>query len=519
MSLFPSLQSRLLAGLITGTTLLLAANGAAIWIAAERSLTAKLDESLLETMRSNLAEITGQLRESQRPNRGPGRPFPGPRERVELTFQCWNVKGEPSLKSEHLGENDLPALARGMPTTTLEELDLKRVRFESIALPDGTAGRAAAVCFLPPRPERREHRGNPRQPLDGFERDGGPPPDRPGGFEGDGGPPPAFLGMSPYELVVAREQTSVESMLSRLAWLLLVAWASSSAGSALILAFLVRRGLRPLEHLRDQVYEVDAGELDRRFHVPDAPTELQPVVEELNGLLERVRRAFERERGFNADVAHELRTPLAGLRTTLEVFLDRDREPAEGRETADRCLAITLEMQGVVEVLLEMAALDAGGAEERREELGIDEQVLEVAEHLTVEHAGETPLVERHIDLDLRVRTDPVLLRRILANLLENARLYGDPGARIVVRGCIDEEGVRIVVENALAYPPPELAERCFEAFWRADPSRRDTGRHAGLGLPLCRKIARRLGGALEAKVQGDRFAVTLTLPSRVITG
>jgi len=501
MSLFRSLQSRLLAGLITGTTLLLAANGAAIWLAAERSLTAKLDESLLETMRSNLAEITRQVQEFQRPNRGPDRPFPGPRERAELTFECWNVKGEPSLKSEHLGESDLPALARGMPTTTLEELDLERVRFESIALPDGTAGRAAAVCFLPPRPERRERRGNPRPPLDGF--------------EGDGGPPPAFFGLSPYELVVARERTSTEGMLTRLAWLLLVAWGSSSLGSALILAFLVRRGLRPLDRLRDQLDEVDPRELDRRFLLPDAPTELQPVIDELNGLLERVRRAFARERGFNADVAHELRTPLAGLRTTLEVFLDRDRDPAEGREAADRCLAITLEMQGVVEVLLEMAALDAGGGEDRGEEVSLYEQVIEVSECLAADAPATPPPIECDLDEGLRVRTDPLLLGRIRANLRENARLYGDPGAALVVRGGIDEEGVRLVVENALASPTPGLAERCFEAFWRADPSRREAGRHAGLGLALCRKISRVLGGALEAKVEDGRFAVTLTLPAR----
>ena len=489
MTLFRSLQSRLLAGLVVGTTLILATNGVVIYLGAKRSLVAEVDESLAEILKSNIAEITRQTQPLDEPRGRPPSPFPRPIERGEFTFQCWDPAGRVVLRSQHLGDGSLPRLAAGFPVISYQGIEAGVLYFESIELPDGSGGRAVALCFEPPPPNRPEGRPPPRQPE---------------------GPRPQ---LSAFELVIAQETAAVDEMLRLLSWLLLIAWASSSAGCALILALLVRRGLRPLDRLRAELDEVDVDELDQRFELPDAPAELQPVIDELNGLLARVRRAFERERSFSADVAHELRTPIAGLRTTLEVFLDRDRDADEGRETADRCLAITLEMQGVVEVLLEMVGGSGADENDRWEEVAPGPLVTDCLQGLTETTRERGARFENRLAPGLVVRTDPRLLRRILANLLENALLYGNPAEPIEIRGTRDGEATRLVVENALLEPCSDLAERAFEAFWRADPSRRDTGRHAGLGLPLCRKIAERLGATLEANVTTEHFIVTLTLP------
>ncbi len=489
MTLFRSLQSRLLAGLILGTTLILATNGVVIYLGAKRSLMAEVDESLAEILRSNIAEITRQTQSPEEPRGRPPAPFPRPVERGDFTFQCWDPSGRVVLRSQHLGDGSLPRLAGGFPVISYRGIEAGALYFESIALPDGSEGRAVALCFEPPLPTRPGGRPPHRQPE-------GPRSQIP-----------------PFELVIAQETAAVDEMLRLLSWLLFIAWASSSAGGALILTFLVRRGLRPLDRLRAELDEVDVDALDRHFELADAPTELQPVIDELNGLLARVRRAFERERSFSADVAHELRTPIAGLRTTLEVFLDRDRNVDEGREAGDRCLAITVEMQGVVEALLEMVGGNRADEDDRWEEVSPTALVTDCLQGLTGATRERGARLENRLDPDLVVRTDSTLLRRILANLLENALLYGDPAEPIEIRGTRDGEATRLVVENALLDPCPDLAERAFEAFWRADPSRRDTGRHAGLGLPLCRKIAERLGAALEANVTAEHFIVTLTLP------
>jgi len=375
----------------------------------------------------------------------------------------------------------LPRLARGFPRISYKGIEAGVLYFESIELPDGSPGRAVALSFRPPRPER------------------GPELPPPGGLPG-------------FELVLAQASSHVHDALAALRQLLAIAWVGASLGCALLVTWVVRRGLRPLDRLRTEIDGLDAEELDRSVELDDAPAELRPVVDELNDLLARLRRAFERERSFSADVAHELRTPLAGLRSTLEVYLDRPRDAEQGRRTADRCLAITIEMQGVVEVLLEMAAR-SGGAEVRREAVPLAEAVSDCWAPVSAQARERGISLTSSIAAELEVETDAALLRRILTNLLENAVLYGDEGAAVEVSAPIADGSTRVTVENRASDAPAEAADHAFEAFWRADSARRDTGRHAGLGLPLCRKIAARLGARLAASLVEGRFSVTLSLP------
>jgi two-component system, OmpR family, heavy metal sensor histidine kinase CusS len=484
-----SLSSRLLAGLVSGTTVLLAITGMVIYVGTERTLAEKVDEALTETLKSNVSAITRAMHPRAKQRDALPTPFPEPAERRDFTFQCWDPGGAPALKSRHLEGSSLPRLARGFPTISYRGIEAGVLYFESIEMPDGTPGRAVALCFRPPPPE-----GQPEHSSPGLaERS-----------------PPAH---PRFELVIARGTARTRETITALGWLLFLAWVGSSLGCAAIVAWVVRRGLRPLGRLREQLDELDIEVLDRQVELGDAPTELRPIVDELNGLLKRLRRSFERERSFNSDVAHELRTPLSGLRSTLEVFLDRPRDASESRETADCCLAITIEMQGVVEVLLEMAARSGGETNERRDPVRLADAITRCwAPHLDRAEVRGVSL-RNSVPQELAVETDPALLRRILANLLENAILYGDENEAIEVSATTEEGWTHVAVTNLATGTPPAVVDRVFEAFWRADPARHDVGRHAGLGLPLCRKIASRLQARLVASLAEQRFTVTLSLP------
>jgi two-component system heavy metal sensor histidine kinase CusS len=112
------------------------------------------------------------------------------------------------------------------------------------------------------------------------------------------------------------------------------------------------------------------------------------------------------------------------------------------------------------------------------------------------------------------LRTDTGLLRRVLDNLLDNSVSYADAGSVITASAMPVGRQLRLTVENACRDAHPEQARRAVEPFWQGDPGRGQTGRHAGLGLALCKRIAEALGGKLEVEAGGGRFAVSVTLPA-----
>jgi two-component system heavy metal sensor histidine kinase CusS len=241
------------------------------------------------------------------------------------------------------------------------------------------------------------------------------------------------------------------------------------------------------------------------------------VVDQLNGLMERIGGAFEREQAFASDAAHELRTPLAGLRATLELALSRPRENESLRATAEQSLEITLEMEALVATLLDLARVSALT---RRPAQAVDLAALLQTRWSAHASAAEKRglRLEVHVPAEARVETDAALLGRVLDNLVENAVAYAassSPVEVVVETGGTQElAGWRLSFTNRVQDPDPQLAERALQAFWRADGSRSDTGRHAGLGLPLCRRIVETLGGTLETELVGERFTVRLSLPT-----
>ncbi|MCA9757591.1 MAG: HAMP domain-containing protein [Candidatus Eisenbacteria bacterium] len=319
-------------------------------------------------------------------------------------------------------------------------------------------------------------------------------------------------------LTVARSTESIDALQNRLRLLLLVVGAASGVLAVFLLGAVVRRSLRPLDALATEIRSLSDGDLSRRVPMSETPIEVEPVIARLNELLAALERSFTRERQFSQDIAHELRTPLAGLRTSFEVTLSRERAVAQYREELDEALEIVIGLQEIVQTLLDLARLESGEAVLEKTNVDLEELVRSTWHGVT--RAAE----ERSVDLTIEAEpglvasTDQTLLRTALRNLLDNAAEHADPGGHASVQLRREQDAASLVIRNSGSRVPQHEADALFARFARHDTARSSTGRHYGLGLALVQEIARTLGlrVAIRSEVGGE-FEVTLRIP--LVTG
>lgn len=289
-------------------------------------------------------------------------------------------------------------------------------------------------------------------------------------------------------------------MMRSLAWFLLfvplVGGGLVGAGTA----WRVRRELRPLEQLAQQTQRMSADRLDQRLAMPGAAAELQPWIAQFNGLMDRLQAAIEQLDAFNADVAHELRTPIAALMGHIEVALSRERAAGELRETMAMSLEELQGMSALVDDMLFLSHADRGARARRGAPCNLRalaEQVTEYHE-MTFEDAG----LRAQVIGQAQAAVDEALVRRALSNLLSNAARYADKGSTVTV--CIEphaaSDAARIVVENRGATIDPRLVPNLFDRFFRADRARSACQQHHGLGLAIVAAVARMHGGRTLAQ-------------------
>lgn len=314
------------------------------------------------------------------------------------------------------------------------------------------------------------------------------------------------LGDRPLVLVVGRSIDQVDDAVTSLRRLGLIVIPVVTLLLAALIWSVIGRSLRTVEAVRRSVGSITEHDLSSRLAVPDTDDEIARLVETMNGLLERVDRAVERERRFVADASHELRSPLAGARALLETETD---DPADVAETRAETLATIARLESLVDQLLHLARPDGATIErEPRRAVDLDELVLAQATRL-----------RRTTDLEIdtsgvsggQVRGRDNELGRIVENLTANAVRH----ARSAVALTVDEsEGwVELAVSDDGPGVPEPDRERIFRRFARLDDSRaRDAG-GAGLGLAIVDAIVREHGGTVaveRAALGGARFVVRL---------
>lgn len=281
---------------------------------------------------------------------------------------------------------------------------------------------------------------------------------------------------------------------------------------AAITAWRVRADLRPLTDLAEQTRRITVHRLDQRLALPEVATELLPWVEQFNGLMDRLQAAITQLEAFNADVAHELRTPLASLMGHTEVALSRERSAAELREVMVASLEELQQMSGMVQDMLFLSRTDRGA----QARLGAPASLQQLADKVVEFHlvSAEEAGLCASVHGDATRAVDLPLVQRALSNLLDNAIRHArrDSEVRVLIEP--DADGaVRVLVENEGDPITAQTLPRMFDRFYRGDASRSDSGQHHGLGLAIVAAIARMHGGHTEAGSSGGFTRVGFVLP------
>lgn len=307
-----------------------------------------------------------------------------------------------------------------------------------------------------------------------------------------------------------------DALLQALAWTLLASMIAGAFILSVIGGLLVRNSLRPIQSLVTQTSELSARDLERRLDGSALPQELLPLVTQFNALLDRLSDAYGQLESFNANVAHELNTPLATLISSIEVVLRKPRSVDEMREVLESNLEDMRRIAGIVGDMLFLSRADSGvGARETRTQslATVAHEVTEFYEAVTLE-ANLT--VEVHGDAQAQI--DAPLMRRALSNLLSNAMRYAESASSIVIqietRERRDHSETVISVSNSGHDIEPQHLRHLFERFYRADTSRHNADRNHGLGLAIVKAIAKMHGGTAFAQSTNGTTTFGIVLPS-----
>jgi signal transduction histidine kinase len=324
-----------------------------------------------------------------------------------------------------------------------------------------------------------------------------------------------------YVLAAQTSQEAREQAVRTTAILLAVALPLLVALTAMITWWRVGRALSSVEAVRSHVERTSASRLQDRVPVPPTHDEIARLAVTMNSMLSRLETSQRAQRRFVSDASHELRSPLATIRASLDVISPDD--PDTSWEQLDPILrAETERMSRLVDNLLLLSQADDHALTVSHRDVDLDDLVDQEARRLR----RLTPLDVRLSNATVRVRGDEHQLQQVLRNLLDNAARHAAHTVAVTVEPGADGAVVR--VEDDGPGIPEADRERVFERFVRLDESRSRHSGGAGLGLAIARELAVAHGGSLvvhESPTGGACFELTLPVPgpaaepSRLTTG
>ncbi|MCA9256213.1 MAG: sensor histidine kinase N-terminal domain-containing protein [Phycisphaerales bacterium] len=390
------------------------------------------------------------------------------RDRPEY-FQVRLENGETIARSASLADDDLPLMGE-IP---------KGGVIGDITLPDGRSGRIVTMRVT----ARLEHES------------------------------PAPVERRQCALSLARDTLNVEQAMASVRLALLCVGVMSILAAIAILSVLVRVGLRPANALAREISEIDERRLAARFDLSKIPTELRPITARLNELLSRLEEAFGREKTMTANIAHELRTPLAGLRSTLEVTLSRERDGTTYRKAMSDCLDICRQTQALIENVMTLARLDAGADDLHVTQVDLEALLRSAWKPFVEESRSRRVDVQWAVAPGLMVATDAEKLRVVVGNLFANAVHYCDEGGGVSIVGRRLEGRCCLRIANTGSRIAEEDSGRVFDRFWRGSASRTHDNGRSGLGLAISRMIVERLRGTIDvSSSEGGEFTIVVTI-------
>ncbi len=467
-----SLKSRLILGMIIGMTALLICFDLIIYNTISHELFREFDTSL----KSAADLISASVEQDEKENKID---FEFNIERMSefaagkepAYYELWRDDGVAIKKSPSLGDKDIPLFR--------PEKRHHSFPFKSFVMKNGRPVRAISVSFTPHIEDDSNATNTP----------------------------------SSLVLVVARDAEDLQDHLESLMYLLSIASIVTIVLTCIVAETVVKRGLSPLGNVAEQIDGISEDNLKSRIGNENLPNEIVPIQRKLNSLLERLEASFERERTFNANVAHELRTPLAGMRAIIDVTLTRHREAQEYRSALSESLAIVKDMELMISRLLMLARNETGQAAIDKEHIEPAKMVDKCWEAFSGKAAEKEIIFENRIDSHLAFESDTAGMSMIFANLLGNACEYTNHSGRITALAKKTGDRIEIIFENTGNLLTEQQTQKIFDCFWQADTSRSSTGVHFGLGLAMVKQMVELLGGKIHATVSNDLFSIHISLP------
>lgn len=279
---------------------------------------------------------------------------------------------------------------------------------------------------------------------------------------------------------------------------------------------LAATALRPTAEITAQAEAISEGTLSERITAHADVDEFTRLVTVLNGMLNRLDRAFQVQRQFTADASHELRAPLTVLKGDIDVTLKRDRTVKEYQDTLVRCREEVERLTRLASDLLVLARSDAALPLEHVAEVELRGLIDRVVARFVPAAAARTVRLEA-VTADAVVCGDERLLDRIVTNLIDNAVKYCSPGGRVFVELAREAEVVVTVRDDGPGVRPEHLSQ-LFVRFFRGDPARRRSD-GTGLGLAIARAGAEAHGGRLEFLGNAPGAVFRLSLPAANAAG
>ncbi|WP_242111583.1 heavy metal sensor histidine kinase [Luteimonas aquatica] len=276
---------------------------------------------------------------------------------------------------------------------------------------------------------------------------------------------------------------------------------------------IVRSGLRPLVALSHHAAGLNPNDPEALLPLDGLPEEVREMTTAFNGALERLHETNARMSAFNADVAHELRTPLSNMIGQTQVVLSRERPAGELREVLHSNLEELERMQSIVNDMLFLARADRGAIVDNLAASSIAEIARRSAD--LFEDALEEAGLSLRIDGDVVAAVEPSLLGRAIANLIDNAIRHGAGAGQLLVQIRREGDEAEIGVRNPADASAAQRIDRWFDRFFRLDSARQREGGSHGLGLAIVKAVAAMHGGSVAARhlAGAGEIEVLLRLP------
>jgi two-component system heavy metal sensor histidine kinase CusS len=309
---------------------------------------------------------------------------------------------------------------------------------------------------------------------------------------------------------LAQDRSSDEQVERNFALLFIAVLFGGVVASALIAIVVTRRGLRPLREMTESLGRIGPDQLKQRIGSTGWPRELQPLAIAFDQMLKRLDDSFTRLSQFSADLAHELRTPIANMLGEAQVALTRDRTAADYREIVESTVAECERLSRIVDNLLFVARVDAAREPIACKQFDARAEVEKIAEFY------QTVADDRHVTITCsgngQIYADPDLFERAVGNLLDNALRFTPENGSIQIALRQQEADFEVAISDNGCGIAAQHLPRVFDRFYRAESSRGSDG--AGLGLALVKSIVDLHGGSaiIESKL-GHGTMVKLVFP------